>query len=131
MWTNYADGSVWTFVTNGNGMSALKVAVDGSGNPSLTTQWQNAIATASPIVANNLVFTTGANVRAFDAITGTQLWSTPRAGVSHFHSPVVANGELYVTDATRLSAFALAGAGANVDAAARDSIERQRDARAG
>ena len=116
VWTNYADGSVWTFVTNGNGMSALKLVVDGSGNPSLATQWQNAIATASPIVANNLVFTTGGNVRAFDALAGTQLWSTPRAGVSHFHSPVVANGELYVTDATRLSAFALAGTGANVDA---------------
>jgi S-layer family protein/putative pyrroloquinoline-quinone binding quinoprotein len=117
VWTNHLDGSVWTFVANGNGMSALKVVVDGSGNPSLATQWQNAIAMASPIVANNLVFATGGNVRAFDAVSGTQLWSTPRAGSAHFHSPVVANGELYVTDsANRLSAFALAGTGANVDA---------------
>jgi len=117
VWSSYADGSVWTFVANSNGMSALKVVVDGSGNPSLATQWQNAIASGSPIVANNLVFATGGNVRAFDAITGTQLWGTPRAGNAHFHSPVVANGELYVTDSgNRLSAFALAGTGADVDA---------------
>ncbi len=121
VWINHADNSTWTFVTtnNGAGIAALKVVVDGVGNPSLATQWQNGIAAGSPVVANNILYATGSNVRAFDAATGAQLWSTPRAGGAHFHSPVVANGEVYVTDSgNRLSAFALAGAVANADAQA-------------
>ncbi len=119
VWVNHANDSVWTFVAtnNGAGIAALKVVADAAGNLSLATQWQNTVAAGSPIVANNILYATGGNVRAFDAATGVQLWSTPRAGGAHFHSPIVANGELYVTDSSnRLSAFALAGAGANVDA---------------
>lgn len=118
VWVNNADGSTWTFVAtnSGAGIAALKVVVDGAGNPSLATQWQNTIAAGSPVVANNVLYATGDSVRAFDPVSGAQLWSTPRAGGSHFHSPIVVNGEVYVTDAAnRLSAFARAGVGIGVD----------------
>ncbi len=43
VWINPADASTWVFVVNGNGASALRLTVDGAGNPSLTLQWQNAV----------------------------------------------------------------------------------------
>ncbi|MEP6943491.1 MAG: PQQ-binding-like beta-propeller repeat protein [Betaproteobacteria bacterium] len=109
VWINPSDGSTWIFVVNSSGAAALRVDFDGSGNPSLSTQWQNGQNGTSPIVANGMVFLiAGSNVRALDALTGAQLWSLPGGGGIHWQSAIVANGVVYATDqAARLSAFGL------------------------
>jgi outer membrane protein assembly factor BamB len=129
VWTNPYDGSTWTFVANMNGIVALKVVSDGLGNPFLAPQWRSGFAAASPVVANGVVYATGATVRAFNAATGDELWRTPQAGGIHFHSPIVANGEVYVTDsANRLTAFALPAAAAAAGGAdsGREASQRRR-----
>jgi outer membrane protein assembly factor BamB len=117
IWVNPADGATWAFIVNGGGASALKLIIDGSGNPSLAVQWQNGTAGGSPIVANNILYYAGGNaVRALDPTTGTLLWSTPRNGSTHWQSPVVANGALYIADASaHLTAFAGGRSGMLVD----------------
>ena len=39
VWSNPADKKTWVFLTTRQGVSAMRLDVDGSGNPSLTTQW--------------------------------------------------------------------------------------------
>ncbi len=108
VWVNPADGSTWIFIVNGSGASALRVNFDGSGNPSLTVQWQNTAGGTSPVVANNVVFHLGSStLRALDPLTGNLLWSATR-GSTHWESLIVANGMVYATDGSnRLAAFAL------------------------
>src|SRR5262249_36186797 len=110
VWTNPSDGSVWVFYANGNGISGLKVVVDGGGNPSLATQWKNGTGGSSPILANGILFYASfSGMRALDPATGGQLWSDGGAvGGIHWESPIVVNGRLYVADeARRLWCFAL------------------------
>ena len=109
VWVNPADGSTWIFVVNGNGASGLRLNFDASGNPSLSTQWQNGQSGTSPVVANNMVFSIGgSSVRALDPVSGNQLWSAARGGSTHWQSVIVANGAVYATDqANHLAAFGL------------------------
>jgi outer membrane protein assembly factor BamB len=120
VWVNAADGSTWVFVGNGNGLSGLQLTFDGSGNPSLVPQWQlgSQSAVSSPLVANNILFYVGSGqLTAYDPTTGTQLWTSGQVGGTHWESPIVANGMVYVTDeSAQLSGFAIGGAGINVDA---------------
>jgi hypothetical protein len=108
VWVNPADGSTWTFVASGNGISALKVAVDSAGNPSLTTVWQGGNGGTSPIIANGVLFYASSGVvRALAPTTGAILWTGTIGGL-HWQSPVVANGILLVTDQNgALTSFAL------------------------
>jgi hypothetical protein len=110
VWINPADNSSWVFVTTGNGIGALKLAVDANGNPSLAAQWHAGPGGASPLVANNVVYYAGGGaVRAFNPATGALLWTGTGVGSTHWQSPIVANGVLYVTGGSNsLTAFALA-----------------------
>jgi hypothetical protein len=107
-WVNPADGTTWVFVVNGSGAAAYRLAVDGSGNPSLALQWNNGNAGFSPLVANNILYILGSNIiRAVDPASGATLWSSTAVGGLHWQSPIVANGVLYATDqSSRLTAFA-------------------------
>jgi outer membrane protein assembly factor BamB len=107
VWVNPADSSTWAFVANGSGISGLRLAIDGSGNPSLTTVWSQTANGASPIVANNvLYYARSGAIRALDPTTGTQLWQSTSTGGIHWESPVVSNGTLYIADeSAHLSAF--------------------------
>ena len=109
VWANPADNSTWVFVTTGSGISGLKLAVDVSGNPSLASQWNKPQGGASAIIANNVVYYAGGGaVRALDPTTGALLWTGSNIGNTHWQSPVVANGVIYVTGGSnRLTAFAL------------------------
>jgi hypothetical protein len=99
VWVNPADGSTWAFVANNNGISGFKLAIDGSGNPSLSLLWQNATGATSPIVANNVLYCAISNrIRALSPTTGQQLWQDTQIGSIHWESPVVANGSLYIAD---------------------------------
>jgi outer membrane protein assembly factor BamB len=106
VWVNPADASTWAFVANASGVSGLRLAIDGTGTPSLTTVWQNATAGSSPLIANGILYVAGAgHVRALDPATGTSLWQGTIGG-THWESPVVANGVLYIMDeSAQLSAF--------------------------
>ena len=120
IWVNPADGSTWVFVGNSGGLSGLQLAFDGGGNPSLVPQWQitSQKAHSSPLIANNILFFFGSGaLTAYAPTTGVQLWRTGRVGGTHWESPIVANGMVYVTDeSAHLSGFAIGGAGINVDA---------------
>ena len=99
VWVNPVDGHVWVFVANGNGISGLEMTVDGSGNPSLASQWSNASGGSSPVVANGMVFYVGGGgIKALDPTTGTQLFGDTSPGGIHWESPIVIEGRLYVTD---------------------------------
>ncbi len=94
------------FVANDSGLSALKLVIDGSGNPSLASQWTNTTYTdsTSPHMANGVLYlasatgqTTGV-IRALDPLTGDTLWSDNTISNIHWSAPVVANGVLYISD---------------------------------
>ncbi|MBS0567594.1 MAG: hypothetical protein JSS59_09345 [Proteobacteria bacterium] len=108
VWVNPADRSSWAFIVNSSGAAGMQLAVDGSGNPSLAAKWQNGAAGASPLVANNVLYLAGSQLRALDPTTGTQLWGSGKVSNIHFQSPVVACASVYVLDNTsHLSAFGL------------------------
>jgi hypothetical protein len=114
-WVDSA-GTVWIYAvspTNGvagnnNGINALTLAQDASGNPSLKTMWTNAgSGGSSPLVANGIVYwATSNDMHALDPTTGAVLWSSSSIGPIHWEEPVVVNGILYITDdAGQLNAF--------------------------
>jgi hypothetical protein len=108
VWVNPSDGATWAFVTNGNGISGLRLQFDVNGNPSLVSPWHNGQGGTSPLVANNILYyASGGTLRALDPISGAPLWSSNQIGGIHWESPIVANGWLYVTDeSAHLTAFA-------------------------
>ncbi len=107
VWINPADSSTWVFVTNSCGSSGTKLTFPG-GVPTLSPQWQNGFSGFSPLVANNVLYLAGGGVaRALDPTTGNSLWNGAIGG-THWQSPVVANGVLYVSDqSAQLTAFSL------------------------
>jgi hypothetical protein len=111
VWVNPADASTWVFVVNGSGASALRLAFDAGGHPSLVLQWQNGLGGSSPIVANNVLYdVSGGTIRAVDPTSGALLWSSSSIGSIHWQSPIIANGTVYVTDgSSQLSAFSVPG----------------------
>lgn len=108
VWVNPADGSTWVYVANDNGISALKVTVNG-GTPSLQTVWQTRSGGTSPIIANGVLYYAGNNlIQALDPTTGRQLWQDTAIGRIHWESPIVDNGVLYITDeSSHLTAYGL------------------------
>jgi PQQ-like domain len=108
IWTNRADNSTWVYVANGSGMSGLQLIIDGSGNPSLVTQWTRP-GGSSPIIANGVLYVVQNNlISARNPLNGNLLWSDSHVGGIHWQSPIVANGVLYITDQHGdLTAFAL------------------------
>ncbi|MGB8648938.1 MAG: PQQ-binding-like beta-propeller repeat protein [Anaerolineae bacterium] len=111
VWVNPADSSTWVFVANDNGISGLKLTVDGSGNPALQPQWQIGNGGTSPILANGVLYYAGSGgVWALDPTTGNTLWNDTQIGWIHWSSPIVANGVLYITDmGGQLTAYSLNG----------------------
>ena len=108
VWVNPADATTWVFVSNGAGISGLRLTVT-AGVPSLAPIWQNGQGGTSPLVANGVLYQAGGGfARALDPTTGAVLWSSNQVGGVHWQSPVVANGILYVADqSSRVNAFAL------------------------
>lgn len=104
VWVNPADNATWLFIVNYNGISALKLGLDGSGNPVLTPMWMHGISGTSAVVANGILFYeglgTGVGVLALDPTTGNQLWHDTSIGNLHWESAVVAGGKLFASDET-------------------------------
>ncbi len=105
VWVNPADQSTWLYVaTEFAGMAAYKIVLDGSGKPSLSFKWTGNNAT-SPIVANGVVYVTSdARLYAYDAISGASMvadssaWATTLFNDTHWQSPIIVNGRIYVVD---------------------------------
>jgi|HubBroStandDraft_1064217.scaffolds.fasta_scaffold02755_7 F5/8 type C domain-containing protein/malectin (di-glucose binding ER protein)/fibronectin type III domain protein/PQQ enzyme-like repeat protein/putative pyrroloquinoline-quinone binding quinoprotein len=109
-WINPADSTTWIFVVSpSNGMNAMRLAVDGSGNPSLVPVWQEGGGGGGAHVANGvLYFAQNANVQALNPTTGALLWHNTGIGQIHWQAPVVVNGVMYVGDNGRqLTAFSV------------------------
>jgi hypothetical protein len=99
VWVNPADSSTWVFVSNNSGSAALKVTFDGSGNPSLAVQWQNAVKSTTPLVANGVLYLAqGTRVGAYTPTTGANVWSDTTLGSLHWQTPVVNSGMLLMED---------------------------------
>lgn len=116
VWVNPTDHSTWVFVFNNSGSSALRLSVDGNGNPSLTMQWMNANSGTSPLVANNVLYYAGfdGELHAIDPTTASALWSsTQQIGALKFQTPIVVGGVVYLINGAfgsgtnQLSAFGL------------------------
>ena len=107
VWVNPADASTWVFITNDNGTSALKLVVDGAGNPSLVLQWSNTTRSTSAVLANNVLYeASGDRVGAYDPLTGANLWQDTTLGSLHWQSPIVVNGAVFMEDiAGHLNAY--------------------------
>jgi outer membrane protein assembly factor BamB len=111
-------GASWVFVVDSFGACAVRVAVDGSGNPSLPAPpanggWTSTLGGTSPVIVGGILYYSGTaasrngmnTVYALDPSTGNVLWSAPLtshiAGVPtvggiHWESPIVVGGRLYV-----------------------------------
>jgi hypothetical protein len=112
-WVNPADNTTWVFVVAPrNGIAALQLVVDGSGNPSLVTKWTSGGAAGAALIANNvLYYGKGSALVALNPATGAQLFSGA-IGAIKWQSPVVANGIVYITDnGSSLTAFSLGSGG--------------------
>jgi outer membrane protein assembly factor BamB len=108
VWVNPTDSTDWVFIANGNGISGLKLVLNGT-TPTLQKVWQVTGGGSSPVVANGVLFYAGSNrIAALNPTTGTQLWQSMSIGGIHWESPIVANGVLYITDESHaLTAFSL------------------------
>lgn len=108
VWQNPSDDSIWVFVSNGNGLAALRLVINPSGDPSLVSQWTGTGGT-SPLVANGVVYIAHSNlISALNATDGALLWSDNHIASIHWESPVVVKGVLYVSDQSgNLTAYSL------------------------
>ena len=108
VWVNPADQTTWVFVSDGSGLAALQLVLDGSGNPSLTVKWTSGSGT-SPIVANGVLYYVRNNlISALNPTSGSVLWSNNQIGSIHWQSPIVDNGVLYIADQSgKLTAYSL------------------------
>ncbi len=99
VWVNQADASTWVFIGNDRGTSALKLVVDGLGNPSLALQWKTTTTSKSPLVANNVLYlASGTTIGAYDPLTGASAWQDTTLTSLHWQSPIVDNGTLFIAD---------------------------------
>jgi PQQ-like domain/Divergent InlB B-repeat domain len=108
------DGSAWVFVANGNGLSGLKVGLDGSNIPTLLPTWTKTTGATSAIVANNVLYhvgscSGGSCIIARDPHNGDVLWTSQTIGSIKWQSPILVNGALFVAAGTKLNRFDLGG----------------------
>jgi outer membrane protein assembly factor BamB len=105
-WRDSKDGSAWVFVPTMGHIDAFRAVTSAQGVTRLQKAWYQAIASTSPIIAGNVLFTTSSTggVQALDPRTGHELWRSDvkSAGGSighiHWEAPIVVGGRLYVTD---------------------------------
>ncbi len=108
-------GTVRVIIAGTCGMDAYIVRTDVAGNTSLAPAWHSADVTTTPVLAGGVLFAAGSGaVHAYDPRTGKVLWSSTNAsaggtiGDTHWESPIVANGVLYVPDHDgKLTAYGL------------------------
>jgi hypothetical protein len=112
-WVDPADNRTWMYISSPlKGVNAYELAVDASGNPSLTAMWHQSTANNGGVtIANNVLYYANDNdLHALDPTSGAQLWSATSIGQIHWQTPAVANGVVYIGDNEReVTAFGLGG----------------------
>src|SRR5580658_4351554 len=112
LWINPADSTTWAFIVSpSNGINAVHIVVDGSGNPSIVPVWSQGGGGGGAIVANNVVYwASNNNFHALSPTTGAQLWNSTIIGQIHWQAAAVVNGVVYIGDNGReLTAYAIPG----------------------
>jgi hypothetical protein len=114
VWTD-PDDHVWVIVAGTCGLGAYQVVVDEAGSPSLKLVWRTDDATTTPILQSGVLFAAASGtVLALDPSTGQRLWSSTQGGAggtigdTHWESPIVVGGRLYISDeSSTISAYGL------------------------
>jgi outer membrane protein assembly factor BamB len=106
-------GDTWVFIGDNGALVALRLVTDAHGASRLVRAWSVSGPSTSPIVVNGIVISaTAGSVRAFDASSGRQLWSSGPGSIGsvHWQSPIAVDGVVYISDQSgHLTAFALPG----------------------
>ena len=102
VWANPADPSKpWVFISSEGGIVGLQVYTgSGSTIPTFHQAWKPVSGgRTSPIVANGVLYYLGKDgMEALRATDGVELWTDTKTVQTHWESPIVANGRLYVPD---------------------------------
>ena len=108
-------GTSWLFVANGSGISGLKLGLNGSNVPQLTSVWQNGAVQHDladrrerrALQHQRLLAAAPASSRAIPR-PATCSGPASTIGSPHWQSPIIVNGVIYVMDgAGKLWAFGL------------------------
>ncbi len=98
-WLNPADKSTWIFTPTYFGTAGFQLVIAKDGIPSLKMVWKTTNSCTIPLVANNVLYCAAfKNLWAFNPTTGKKLWGVYPIGETHWQSPIVVNGVLYITD---------------------------------
>ncbi|MGH2409081.1 MAG: hypothetical protein ACRDGS_01815, partial [Chloroflexota bacterium] len=102
-WTD-SSGKTWIFYTTDKGVGALRLTIAG-GRPTLRLAWVHYDTYSSPLLADGVLYAAESGaLRAFNPMTGVQLWSSNLASAGgniqgvHWESPTVVNGRVYMPD---------------------------------
>ncbi|MDB5076413.1 MAG: hypothetical protein JWO42_2592 [Chloroflexi bacterium] len=110
IWVDPRDQSVWAFVSDALGTSALRLTID-HGTPRMVAVWKRGYGGSSPIVVNGVLYYAGtSNIWALDPRTGAVRGRDTSIGYIHWQSPLVAGGKVFIADSSaHLSAFVAPG----------------------
>jgi outer membrane protein assembly factor BamB len=98
-WYNPSTKTTWVFFVNYEGASAMQLAADDDGKPTLTTVWKRSEGGATPVLANGILYyARDGEIDAVNATTGDLLWHDTSIGPIHWESPIVTNGCVYIAD---------------------------------
>ena len=106
-------GTTWLLVANNAGVSGLKLRFTNLHTPFLESEWSHGGRSKSAVVANDVLYyaatcSGGYCLNAADPTTGDVLWtSSDHVGNLHWHSPIVINGAVYITDGPTLYRYDL------------------------
>jgi len=97
-----SSGTTWVFITDNSGdLYAYKVVTSG-GKSSLNQVYKKSVGViSSPFIANGVLYLDGPHILAYNAATGSQLFTSSSVGISlnqHWEAPTVVNGMIYTTD---------------------------------
>jgi hypothetical protein len=106
-WRDRTTHTSYAFIGNATGIAAFRLNLDSRHVPYLRTVWYSNVASTSPLIANDILYSaTDHLIQARDPVTGKLLWSDTSIGTIHWQSPVVVNGVVYVADnGGRLTAY--------------------------
>jgi outer membrane protein assembly factor BamB len=101
----------WVYVSSEGGIVGLRLYVENGKNvPTFHVGWPAVShGRTMPLVANGVLYFFGSEgIQALRPTDGVRLWQDTAVFSSHWESPIVANGTLYITDETgTLSAYGL------------------------
>jgi outer membrane protein assembly factor BamB len=100
-----SSGTVWVFVVDSFGTAGYQVQTDSSGKTTLHQAWLIDQGGNSPVIANGVLYVPDSGkILALNPQTGKTVWDSSSAsaggsiGDIHWESPIVVNGQLYMTD---------------------------------